>query len=690
MQKVVRYFLASVIVLVHSFSLAGEKRLIEIEDYFTQAFIVECALSPDGKQVAYVELRWEPPRDSRNADLWVVDVKTKETRRLTFDSTTDSNPVWSPDSKQVYFTSRRKKDDNQAPYNGKTQVFRLDLSSELITPITRVEDGIEAFELSKDGKTLYYSVNDDAKDGPWAALRKAHQSVEYGLGERNTTEIWKLDLKSWRTSKIVDEKKFIREFAVSPDETQIAMITAYDDLLITHEGQSQVDIFHVETGKSTKITDDLWRKFEPNRHGWLEHPAWSPDGERIAFRVDFDGYPAEVFCADVSESQVWQIKRPPGVTIYGGDIHWQGDCLCFLGDIRARTHLYQVCDVKDGGQGKMMELTKGDLVVFEYSMANDGTLCVIKADPQSGRDLFLVQKPTTLLALTETNPQMDEWKLPQISLVEWEGANGDKVEGILELPPDYKKSDGKIPTIVQIHGGPTSAEPYCFRYWPYGRTLLPSKGFALLMPNYRGSTGYGDKFMTDLIGRENEIEVEDILKGVDWLVEQGIADPDKLGVMGWSNGGYLTNALITKTNRFKAASSGAGVIDQVLQWGLEDTPGHVINFMAGSLPWQNPELYRKSSPLYQLDKVTTPTLIHVGENDARVPAAHGKTLFRGLSRYGKAPTQLITYPGAGHSPTTYAHRKAKMAWDLAWFQHYLRGERKKPSQPNILAPSPQR
>ncbi|MCA9070498.1 MAG: prolyl oligopeptidase family serine peptidase, partial [Planctomycetaceae bacterium] len=164
--------------------------------------------------------------------------------------------------------------------------------------------------------------------------------------------------------------------------------------------------------------------------------------------------------------------------------------------------------------------------------------------------------------------------------------------------------------------------------------------------------------------------------------------PDKLGVMGWSNGGFLTNAIITKDSRFKAASSGAGVIDQVLQWGLEDTPGHVINYMNGKLPWENPALYQKSSPLYDLGKVTAATLIHVGEKDARVPAAHAKTLFRGLSRYGKAPTQLITYPGAGHSPTTYAHRKAKMAWDVAWFQHYLLGDSKEPKKPNILAPSP--
>lgn len=141
--------------------------------------------------------------------------------------------------------------------------------------------------------------------------------------------------------------------------------------------------------------------------------------------------------------------------------------------------------------------------------------------------------------------------------------------------------------------------------------------------------------------------------------------------MGWSNGGFLTNALIAKSNRFKAASSGAGVIDQTMQWALEDTPGHVVNFMGGRLPWEDPAAYRKGSPLYQLGQVTTPTLIHVGENDARVPAAHAKTLVRGLNHYGKAPTQMLIYPGAGHSPGTYSHNKAKMEWDVAWFERYI-------------------
>jgi dipeptidyl aminopeptidase/acylaminoacyl peptidase len=196
------------------------------------------------------------------------------------------------------------------------------------------------------------------------------------------------------------------------------------------------------------------------------------------------------------------------------------------------------------------------------------------------------------------------------------------------------------------------------------------------LPNYRGSTGYGDKFVTDLVGRENDLDVTDILKGVDALVERGIADPERLGVMGWSNGGYLTNCVITKTTRFKAASSGASILDTVLEWGTNDEPAYPTVFKQG-FPWQRPDTYRKTSPTYDLDKVRTPTLIHVGGNDERCPPGHSRMLYRALREYVKAPTELIVYPGEPHGLTKYANRKAKLEWDLAWFDHYVRGQRPK-------------
>ena len=254
----------------------------------------------------------------------------------------------------------------------------------------------------------------------------------------------------------------------------------------------------------------------------------------------------------------------------------------------------------------------------------------------------------------------------------WTAPDGTEVEGILELPPDWKAGDPPIPMVVSIHGGPTWAEPFSLRFSPNGRGLFSARGWAVFVPNYRGSTGYGDKFLVDLIGHENDVEVKDILSGVDEMVARGIADPDKLGVMGWSNGGYLTNCLITQTDRFKAASSGAGVFDQTLQWALEDTPGHVINFMTG-LPWEEAEETHAASPLSNAGAIKTPTVIHVGENDPRVPAAHSEGLYRALRMYLDVPVELLVYPGQGHGLGTWEFREAKMAWDQAWFDFHVLG-----------------
>src|SRR5262249_34813543 len=188
----------------------------------------------------------------------------------------------------------------------------------------------------------------------------------------------------------------------------------------------------------------------------------------------------------------------------------------------------------------------------------------------------------------------------------------------------------------------------------------------------RGSTGYSDKFLTDLVGRENQVEVEDILKGVDALVERGIADPQRLGVTGWSNGGYLTNCIITQTTRFRAAISGAGLVDAAVGFGSNDEPADTIAFKRG-FPWSAPERYQRASPTYALDKVRTPTLIHVGGNDERCPPAHSRMLYRALKEYVGVPTELLVYPGEGHGLMKYQHRRAKMEWDLAWFDRYVLG-----------------
>ncbi len=654
---------------------------ITIEDYPSVAMIVGCVMSPDGKYVAYSDLRWKDLSDRRDTDIWIVPTAAGDARRLTFDTASERSPQWSPDCKWVYFTSQRTRGDGDTPpYNGKTQVWRIAVDGDEPVPVTRFEKGVDGYELSKDGRTLYYLVHRDQDDDIWKDLRAQHKDmIEFSPGSRQVSEIWKLNLQNWRTEKLIDEQRYIRDFALAPDGKRIAMFTTPDGELISNEGWSRVDIFDIAAKDSITLPDKLYRENVPSPFAWLEEMAWSSDSKALAFTVGWDGYPNEILVAEWlgGEPTVRKLKRPhDGMTVTGG-LHWRHMSreLCFLGEHRARQHVYSIADVREGTQGELRLLTPGDIVVHAFSYADvSGDPAIVVSGPTHAREVFIANAPGRYRQITDVNPQMATWKIPQISLVTWKGADGDEVEGVLELPHGHDPAtDGPLPMIVELHGGPTAATNMGFRYWCYGRTILAANGYAMLSPNYRGSTGYGDKFMTDLIGRENDVEVKDILTGVDAMIERGIADPDKLGVIGWSNGGFLANALITHSPRFKAASSGAGITDMLIQWAIEDTPGHVINYMRG-LPWERPEAYVKASPVWYLHKVVTPTLIHCGGSDPRVPVAHSRALYRALHKYCDVPAMLLIYPEQGHGLGKCSMRQAKMEWDLAWFKRYIMGE----------------
>ncbi len=652
---------------------------ITIEDYFTLAWIREVALSEDGSGVAYTEERWEGPQDKRNRDVWVVDPASGERTRLTFDPAEDAHPDWSADGRFIYFERTVERTDADGEDDEETQVFRVRPDGGAPQQVTRVEGGVEGYRLSADKSTLYYTVAVEQTDPEWEELRTRFDGVEYGHGVTGFSELWRLDLESWRAQKLVDERRVIAGFSVTRDGRRIAMRTTPDEELIHNEGWSRLDVYDAAGKSVTTVTPEGWRADHPSPFGWLDDGVWSDDGETLAFTVSFDGYPTEVYVVEwrAGEPRLRELERPGEIWVDAGSLAWRPGShdLLFVGQDHARSRLYAFTDVRDGAQGPLSTVTPGDVTVETFDAPASGERpVVLTSTPTDPPDLYLVDGDGKLARLTKVNPQVDGWKLPQISIVSFEGEDGREVEGILELPPGYERGDGPLPLIVHIHGGPTSATRYHLRFRQYGRTALAAKGYALLSPNYRGSTGYGDTFLTDLIGRENDVDVKDILAGVDAMVERGIADPGRLGVMGWSNGGFLTNALIAATNRFRAASSGAGVIDQVMQWGIEDTPGHVINFMGGRLPWEGLDAYRAASPLYGLGGAGTPTLIHVGGDDARVPAAHSRTLFRALRFYLGVPAELIVYPGEPHGLEIMEHQRAKMEWDHAWFERYLEGD----------------
>ena len=656
---------------------------ITLDDYFTIATITSVEFAPDGRHIAYTEMRWDESLDRRNTDLWLIDTLRREPTRLTFDPATESNPQWSPDGQWLYFTAGYERGDADSPPNdGSKQVWRMRTDGSAVTAVTREEGGIRQYEISRDGRSLYYTVsNDMGERDQFDDLRSEFGDLQYGDGAESTTLLKKLDLVSWRTKTLIDDDRAIHEFAVAPNEGRIAMLTAPDDTLVTNEGWSRVDIWDADTGTISSPPDDLYRAQAPSPFGWLLGLAWSDDSDALAFRIDFDGYPGELFVAEIDSTgiTVQQIPRPDEVTAETDVLAWIPGTrdLCFLAEDRARVRVYSVQDIRDGRHGGAMTITPGDVTITDFDFDTTGRrMALLTPTLTSPPEVFVattINPGGEYEQVTNVNPQIAEWILPRIEIVKWTSDDGTPCEGILELPADWKPEDGPIRTVVELHGGPTSSTKYEFRFWIYGRTLMASQGWALFSPNYRGSTGYGDQFLIDLIGHKNDRDVMDILSGVDALVERGIADPDKLAVMGWSNGGYLTNCVITTTDRFKAASSGAGIFDIAAQWARQDTPGHNVNYQKG-LPWERPEAYEGASPLYKADRITTPTLIHVGEKDARTPPVHSRGLYRALRRYLDVPTELVTYPGAGHGLTTYTHRKAKMAWDQAWFDQWILSE----------------
>ncbi|HEY2787092.1 MAG TPA: prolyl oligopeptidase family serine peptidase [Fimbriiglobus sp.] len=656
---------------------AGPPHPVTPADYQSLSTITGFAIDPSGTKVAYCEARWNPETDDRKADLWVVGLgENQSPRRITQDRANDRMPVWYNES---IFTlaNRRRAGETKPPFDGSTQVWKSSEVSGQPFPIavTRVEGGITGCDIASDVDALYYTVDVTIHDeDPFAALRKNYGKVVYGTGVRKVSELYRLDIKTWRTEKVLAAGRYIREFAVTSDGRRVAMITAHDDTVIRSEGESRVDVFEVATGRVVTPETAPYRAKAATPHAWLENLTWNGDGDKVAFCAIFDGYPTELVVLSSSESG-WTTElkpRPFGIHVhgYGSPLNWDRNTLYYIAEKDGRTIVLPV--------GIPFPEKAPDRVVTNFDISGNAKIGVLlKGDSAHFPDLYAVgwEPGGKERRLTDLYSHTKDWLLPKVSYINWKAKDGSIVGGVLELPADYQPGT-KLPLVVAIHGGPTTSAKAEMAFDPLnGRLYFAAAGYAVLAPNYRGSTGSGDKFVTDLLGHENDIEVKDILAGIQHLVKEGIADPNRVAVMGWSNGGYLTNCLITLKDppvKFRAASSGAGIVDTVAEWGFNDEPGYPWVLKKGH-PWETPEIYKKASPTYGLGNVKTPTLIHVGGADERCPPGQSRMLFRAIREYDNVPCELCIYPGEPHGPTKLSNRKAKMEWDLAWFDKYVKG-----------------
>ena len=659
---------------------AEPKESVSTDDYFSLSYVSSCSISPSGTYTAWTEGRWDKELDRRNYDIWISLTQGEgELLRLTFDEAQDGSLQWGEDDDWLYFSSSRGNKGGDLPRNGKKQIWRIKPDGTKLMAVTRLGSGVDDWMLSDDGDEVYYTIEDEIQiKDEWKSLREDHKDVEYGHGIVDYSELWALHLQTWKHELIWDEDLVIQFFAPSPSGEKIAIITTPDNRLITNEGWSTIGIYDVTKKETTLLDDTLWRAKAPSPYGWVESPDWSTDSSRLVFTVDFDGYPKEMFVASFGESKtkVQLVNRYEEVSI-GSPPQWSPNShdLLYIAERGTLRPLLKIAQVGGDKQGETTEVAASGFVCWSFSIANYPNFISIVVGSKIFPPVvaFSTTDPNFVSIIANPNSFVKQWDLPIVKSVKWDAPDGTIIEGVLEYPYGYKLEQGPLPLYVNLHGGPTSAATAGLTFSMHGRGLLSTDGWAVLSPNYRGSTGYGDKFLTDLIGHENEIEVKDILAGVDAMIERGVANPEQLAVGGWSNGGYLTNCIIATTNRFKAASSGAGVFDQTMQWSIEDTPGHVVNYARG-LPWEVPEELQRMSPLFEADKISTPTIIHIGAGDERVPAEQSKALYRALHDYLDVPTQLVVYPGTGHGLSKMSHRRAKIEWDRAWLKHWVFNE----------------
>ena len=605
-------------------------------------------------------------------------------KRLTWTQASESGVRWHPGGGEFFF---------KRPHEGKAQVWRMPIDGGEARVVTHAKEGVGVYRLGGGADHIYYTSNEEATVGDWDWFKKKYKKLHYGSGVWKLARLWKEELlpggatrdpEKHGPKKLFEGDFHIWQFSVSPDEGRVAVITTPDPRLIRLEGWSELQVLYLETRKVAKVPDALFRQEAPSPYGWIEGTEWSADGGALAFTVSWDGYPTEIYVAHFTDGEgirVGRVRRTDGPEIEGGTVAWLGKGRDLVYRVQDRT-VARVMRARamDGpaSPGAVEQLPSGDGHVWSFSASADGdVLYLVKSLEDRHQDVYV-----TVLGgdgeaeperLTDVDPQVATWVLPKQKIVRWAGWNGEEVEGILSLPADWDGST-PLPMITMIHGGPGSASLSCFTYWlSEPIPLYTGKGWAVFRPNYRGSIGYGDEFHEQLLGHKNDRDVADIILGVKKLVSDGVADEERLGANGWSNGGSLTNWLVvTAPDLFRAGASGAGVADFLIQFGLEDTPGHVINYSKG-FPWETAELLTKRSPLLHADKVKAAVLFLVGEKDERVPAAHARSFHRSLTYVG-APTELVVFPGEGHGLSKLSHRRAKIELELSWFEKYVLGK----------------
>ena len=647
------------LLLIVSMASSETKKAMTIVDLINVPSLGDPQLSPDGIQLLYTlsEPDWE--KNKRIRHIWRINSDGSNSIKMTNGENGESSPRWSPNGSVIAFIAERGESDD-----ANNQIFVISNHGGEAEPLTNHETGVSNIQWSLDGKFIYFLAS-DAKSDEENEREKTKDDV-YAFDENyQQRHLWKISVDSKESSRITEGDFSVTNYKLSRDGTKFAHHRGPNPLYGSAE-HNEVWIMNADGTDAIQIT---------NNNVSEQGAQLSPDNITILFtsfsNEEFEFYYNDnIFLAPAKggKHKLLLKKMPHGV----GSTTWSkdGKSIYFTANTGVRTELFSVM-VK--GE-KLTQLTKGDHALrnFRYYPRLDRFVFGIGEQTNAG-DIFTLdnKRRASPKKVTKVYDYLNnEFRLPKQEAIQWKGADGTTVEGLLYYPLDYEKGKS-YPLCVQTHGGPAASDKFSFGSWSSYVQVLTSRGWMVFKPNYRGSTGYGDDYLRDMVGHYYRQSHLDVMTGVDHLINKGLADGDRMVKMGWSGGGHMTNKIITHTDRFKAASSGAGAVNWISMYAQSDVRIYRTPWFGGT-PWQKDapiDAYWDHSPLKDISKVTTPTLVLVGENDVRVPMPQSVELYRALKSNG-VPTHLYVAPREPHGWRELRHELYKVNIELDWFEKY--------------------
>jgi dipeptidyl aminopeptidase/acylaminoacyl peptidase len=646
--------------------LAQAKRPMTIVEMIDVPSLSDPQLSPDGTQLLYVlsETDWE--QNKRISHIWRINTDGTNLVKMTNGEEGEQSPRWSPDGKWIAFLATRDETDDEEDDHG--QILLLSNEGGEARPLTEHETPVSSIQWSPDGKFIYFLAHD-----PKTEEEKEKDEVKDDVfafdEDYKQRHLWKISMDEESETRITEGDYSILGFNLSRDGTKIAHHRApsplYDD-----SDEGEVWVMNVDGSAAKQLTKNTVAE------GGAE---LSPDNSTVLFTSgssnEFETYfNGNLFLVPAMGGEHRLLLEDMPHDVMGGTWSGDGKSIRFAANTGVRAQLFTV----DVATEKLVQLTEGDHSFrgFDYSPKLDRTVVTLNTRTNAG-DAYMFdgtdgQSPKKITSVFDYLDK--EFLNPRQEAIQWKGEDGVTVEGLLYYPLDYEEGK-RYPLCVQTHGGPAASDKFGFGRWSNYIHVLAADGWVVFKPNYRGSTGYGDDYLRDMVGHYYRQSHLDVMTGVDYLIEKGIADGDRMVKMGWSGGGHMTNKIITHTDRFKAAASGAGAVNWISMYGQSDVRIYRTPWFGGT-PWQKDapiDVYWDHSPLKDIWKVKTPTIVLVGENDVRVPPPQSVELYRALKSNG-VPTHLYIAPREPHGWRELRHELFKVNVELDWFYKHALGK----------------